>query len=449
MRMKNGLRLPMTTSMLMVALSSILQCRSALAAGTLMESSDCLGCDNDQTQLLQVASSQVSMGVSGAGSTEKTRLQGQSDSPPHTNEGMIRGDTTSNLLQRDPSTTISSPPHFADADCNHLRQWRPSESHSCKVMPRVLIFTWCTEDHLTKLMNEVYWKSCYAKTHGFDVEFTGTKNVTGLPVFNDSGAGSSDPLPWYSDENMWSYLTQLRGHLTSGKYDYVFFVGSDVLFLQPHLDFPLWLYDGGHDLTIMDQGSDKDNIWGFNANGLLLKASAWSVNFLDVLYEHRHVFNLQGDNGPYMETILTHLGLEQAAKGHRGYEQTCHSLLVLDKPASYYVASNGGEYASMNAKYSLCFFAELDRLAGPFGQRVSEHIGFTKTESNGTAMLPWANCWSDVREHHPDWPSKCLAAHFNGLPKPNGAVVEGKCPDPTFDWDSSPYNVQNPVRPTY
>ena len=77
--------------------------------------------------------------------------------------------------------------------------------------------------------------------HGFDVLFTGVRNVSGMKKV-DSSVG------YYSDENMWSWLPILKAHLKSGQYDYVFYLGADVLIQEIHLGFPVWMYDRGHGL---------------------------------------------------------------------------------------------------------------------------------------------------------------------------------------------------------
>ena len=49
---------------------------------------------------------------------------------------------------------------------------------------------------------------------------------------------------------MWAWLPILRERLLSGKYEYVFYTGADVLIQESHLDFPVWQYDTGHDIMV-------------------------------------------------------------------------------------------------------------------------------------------------------------------------------------------------------
>merc|ERR1719379_3150560 len=292
---------------------------------------------------------------------------------------------------------------------------------------------------MTRYINEVYWKSCYAHAHNFDIEFIGTVNVSGVKSFSkDDG--------WYSDEMMWGYLPRLREHLVSGKYDHVFYLGADVLIQEAHLDFPAWFWNKGHDLTIMDQSR---YFAGYNLNALVFKATEWSVKFLDTLYEHRKYFNLQGDNGAYMETILQMLSLEyEELHGVSAYDGGCSTALRLEKPTAVYLATNDPVFGVKLGVYTDCFFNMLDRMAGVYGQRNSKHIGFTSTIKQG--HLPWANCWSYVRASWGGWDKECFALHWNG-PKYAGvkSEVTGKCPVPSFDWDNNPYNVNNPNRPKF
>jgi len=301
--------------------------------------------------------------------------------------------------------------------------------------------TWCTEDTLTKFYDEVYWKACYAHLHGFYVEFTGVMKVTGTPK---SGA-----TEWYSDDNMWAWIPIMKERLTSGLYDYVINLGADVLITQTFLHFPVWQWDEGHDITIMDSSKNLSE-WGMNQNAILFKPSTWTLAFLETLYGFRKNFNLQGDNGPFMETLLKHLGHEAEANNRTGYTDDCLAYLVLQVPATTIIKRDPEEYRALNLRYSNCFYDNLDRLAGPFGHRKSNHIGFTKLFAKD--QLPWANCWSAVSLYFPDYVrANCFALHWNGLQKLKVARTRlvGKCPDARFNWSRSAYNVDNPERPCF
>jgi len=350
---------------------------------------------------------------------------------------------TPNLL---PSkhTTGKHTTHFAHSDCHHLQNlhWPVA---SCNRMPRVLISTWCTENLLEKFKNEVYWKSCYAHTHGFDVDFTGRRMVSGVKPYTGNVTGGE--AGWYSDENMWGWVPSVRQQLASGQYDYVFVMGGDTLIMTENLDFPIWAYDRGHDITVMDQPASD---YGLNENAFLLRASDWTLMFLDTFYAHRKNFNLQGDNGPWMETLLTFLGREAETARRPGYNDSCLPILVLDKPCGVYMKDDQANYQTLNSLYSECFFKELDRLAGPYGMRSSKHIGFSNTQRNDS--LPWANCWNEVQYGRPpweDWPNKCFALHWSGTKYDAAHNVSGECPDPSFAWDTSRYNIDNAMRGRY
>lgn len=357
------------------------------------------------------------------------------------------------LLQAGLQTTTATPtkvPYFSESDYARAAPSSFFRGRFKPGMPRVVIATWCTEDLMTRFMNEVYWKSCYAHAHGFDVLFTGVRpNVSGVKVYEANVLGS-DSRTWYGDENMWPWVPIIKALLMSGDYDYVWYVGGDVLIQEINLDFPVWAWDTGkgHDITVMDQ---QYNEWGLNLNGLLIKPTQWSIDFLDTLYAHRKNFNLQGDNGPYMETILYYLNMERQGQGFRPYQDTCWPLLIQDRPSGIINAEDDKEgthhYQDLNKAYATCFFKEFDRLAGFFSFRDSTNIGFSKTM--GKDAKPWANCWSLLRMYT-DWETNCFALHWNGLQKfgrPQGIV--GTCPDPTFDWAADPNNADNHRRPKY
>jgi len=313
----------------------------------------------------------------------------------------------------------------------------------------VLIYTWMTESAFAMFENEMYWKACYVHTHGYDIVFSDIMSVSGT---KKDGSGG-----WYSDDFMWAWTADIGRFLFSGNYDYVFMTGADALFSSKYMKFPVWAYDVGHDVIIMDQ--DRQN-WGLNENGVLFKPTNFTRGFLRSFYEYRKEFWLQADNGAWMENLLASLGQEREQTGLAGYKLACTQLGMLNRSTSYMFRTNFQEYGKLNVAYSKCFFTELDRLAGPFGQRKSDHIGFTKTFAIGdsnrfvypedsqpsmtTGVLPWANCFSDVRNtwHRPQ--ENCFVYHWNGPKNSAGhSAVQGKCPDPSFNWSSSPWNYAN------
>jgi len=293
-----------------------------------------------------------------------------------------------------------------ESRCSTFLKWDPA-STSCKKLPRVLIYTWCTEDQLVKFENEGYWKSCYAHAHGFDLVFTG------------------------------GYPPRLRQYLKSRKYDYVFFLSADSLLQMGHMEFPVWAWDQGHDITVMDEKSSE---WGMSFNAILFKATDWTVKFLDTLHAHQE--NVKG-NGPYMETILTHLSADAEAHDIPGYNGSCWPGLVSRRPVWTLKLPSVGIYAKTRALHSECFFKELDRLVGPFGNRNSKHIGFSTIWKKDS--LPWANCWGAMRILG----SKCFLVHWNGFKAEGSHNTVRTCPDATFNWDTASYNPNNPSRPLF
>mmetsp|Transcript_126067 Transcript_126067/g.223269 ORF Transcript_126067/g.223269 Transcript_126067/m.223269 type:complete len:438 (-) Transcript_126067:6-1319(-) len=336
-------------------------------------------------------------------------------------------------IEERPTTTITTtttPFYYFTSDSARFARWSRRERHKSG-FPKVLVYTWMTEALYTSLENEVYWKACYAHAHGFDVVFT--------------DAGNRHSVEWYSDANMWAWLFAAQEYLTSGVYDYVIYMGGDVLINSLHLDFPLWAFDTGHYLTVMDQDADD---WGLNENNLIFTVSsadaiAWVQNFIETMASHRKDHNLQGDNGPFMETLLTLLGHEVSAVGKVGYYNKCRSLLKMSISFPQFIKQSGFDaYTQANAAYSRCFFEELDRLIGPVHNRQSNEVGFVTTTD--TAHFPWGNCWGHVRVFWKDWEYQCWAFHWNGgTGRETVHTLTGTCPDPTFNWTTSPYNRLN------
>mmetsp|Transcript_47441 Transcript_47441/g.84000 ORF Transcript_47441/g.84000 Transcript_47441/m.84000 type:complete len:474 (-) Transcript_47441:75-1496(-) len=362
--------------------------------------------------------------------------------------GVIRG--------RSPLYVVNDSLRFTD--WSQLLKWTSNK------LPRVLIYTWCTEDTYSKFTNEVYWKACYAHAHGFDIVFTPSKNFSGTIQWDwskDKDGGQRDVDQWYSEENMWAWWHDIQQYLFSGKYDYVLMMGADTLIQESNLDFPAWAWDTGHDVTVMDQYHFKyPDSYGLNENVLLFKPSSFSKAFIEECFEFRKGFHLQGDNGPYMETLLTVIGREVEATGREGYNKKCYQYLKLEAPASVVLKEETKRWMKLNDDYSRCFFSELDRLIGKYGARTSKNIGFTPTylwdSALGKVLLPsdarekpnypgpWANCWSSVRKWW-TYPAKnCFAFHWNGPKDPDMfGYVKGQCPDSTFNWKASPYNPEN------
>lgn len=326
--------------------------------------------------------------------------------------------------------------------------------------PRVLIYTWCTENSFAMFANEAYWKSCYAHTHGYDVVFSEDLNVSGVKR-PSGGVGGSFMDTWYSDDFMWAWNRDVQRYIFSGKYDYVFHVGADVLFLNRYLDFPLWAYDTGHDITIMDQNYVG---YGYNQNAVLFKPTEFTRTYLDLHYSYRVDYWTQGDNGPWMEAMLVYLGREAQEGGRRGYDNHCAEHGIFTMPSGVLLRVDIQAAIANTTRYSECFFRELDRLTRGFGHRKSKHIGFSKTgyslEKKTTGdgvklpehtdllvrdrLMPWQNCFTHVRASWLGFERNCFAYHWNGdkSQKRDGSVT-GTCPDPSFDWNSSPWNYLN------
>lgn len=318
-------------------------------------------------------------------------------------------------------------------DSQRFSYWSQHAQYSG--LPRVLLFTWCTEDSYLRYVNETYWKLCYAQVHGFQVVFTDEmKDVNGVKRWNGTSGEEHD-----TDRLMWAWAFAIKPYLLSGEYDYVFVLGADVLINSPNLHFPAWALDTGHDLTLMDQHFDS---WGLNANGMLFRPTRWSVQFIDDMLSHRGDFNIQGDNGPFMEAILMALGREASEAGKPGYKDTCRELLKIPQSAAHMSNSDQVAYTKFNEAYSKCFFYQLEQMTGNWNSRSSKHIGFSPT--HGTNMLPWANCWSEVRARWEGWQKNCLTIHWNGYKGPGYQhSVTGQCADAAFDWSASPYNPVN------
>lgn len=219
------------------------------------------------------------------------------------------------------------------------------------------------------------------------------------------------------------------------------------------MDFPVWAWDRGHDVTLMDQQyEDKSDVSTFNINSILLKPSEFTQRFGEECFGHlKGVNSFHGDSGPYMETMLTFLGLEAKEAGRAGYDKKCMRFLK-----SYDMSPE--QVLVLEQKYNECFFNELDRLSGTFGSRTSKNIGFSPTflkdaagytilpqhlPSEPSALGPWANCWSTPRKLWSDPELNCFALRLSESEA--GGKVSGKCPDLSFNWTQSEYNPVNRV----
>lgn len=365
-------------------------------------------------------------------------------------------------------TTTTTTFFFSNSDWTLLADWKKRVPFQGDGLPRVLMYTWCTEDTFVKFQNENYWKSCYAHVHGFDIVFSKRKNFSGVKVWKgeDTKLGR-----WYNEENMWAWWWDIKNYLFSGQYDYLFLMGGDTLLQSNWMWWPVWLWDRGHDITVMDQHSmPVGERYGLNENNVLWKPTQLAKDFVEEGFEFRRQFNLQGENGPYMETILRFLGRASELENRTGYSGECEQWLEIPKPSPFVMATTWWE--QRNGQYDSCFFQNLNRLVGGYGVRQSVGIGFYPTFifAEGRVLLPqdlplkgrrptvepnhphhdlwpwgpWANCWSSVRMHWVNPHINCFAYHFNG-PKDMSEhnKVSGTCPDPSFDWSASPYNPAN------
>mmetsp|Transcript_13975 Transcript_13975/g.24504 ORF Transcript_13975/g.24504 Transcript_13975/m.24504 type:complete len:628 (-) Transcript_13975:180-2063(-) len=378
--------------------------------------------------------------------------------------------TTADTLTKTTPTTTTSLPYFNASDWDQFVKWKQRVPFEGNKPPRILIYTWCTEDTFVKFQNEVYWKSCYGHLHGYDVVFSDKKNFSGMAEYKGPGIGQLSD--WYSEENMWALWSDIQPYLKSGKYDYVFMMGADVLIQGAWMHWPVWAWDRGHDVTVMDQHHFPFRwSYGLNENDVLFKATDFTLQFINEVFEFRKGFHLQGDNGPYMEGILRTLGRIAESEGREGYHQECYPLVQIDKPSV--LSFSSGWWERRNDQFDTCFFKQLNRMTGSYGYRNSKGIGFYPTfiGFDGKAVLPkeflpgtsapyvppehvhypllplgpWANCWSSVRTFwNKPW-MNCFAYHWNGPkdPSKHGTVSGGTCPDPTFDWANNPYNPAN------
>mmetsp|Transcript_3720 Transcript_3720/g.6144 ORF Transcript_3720/g.6144 Transcript_3720/m.6144 type:complete len:508 (-) Transcript_3720:84-1607(-) len=381
----------------------------------------------------------------------------QAPAPPNRAAANAMGTTTTTrfFLEKDDRA------QFAD--------WKKRVSFEGDDLPRVLMYTWCTEDTFWKFQNENYWKSCYAHLHGFDIVFSQTKNFTGVAVWTGDQGGAIGA--WYNEENMWAWWWDIQNYLFSGKYDYVFLMGVDVLLNGGWFWWPVWRWDRGHDITIMDQHSMPFmERYGLNENNVLWRPTQLAKDFINEGFSFRKQFNLQGENGPYMETILRFVGRAAEAENRTGYSDLCLETVEIPKPSPLLMASEW--WMRRNDQYDRCFFEELERMVGGYGTRDTKNIGFYPTfiSANNKVLIPedffhgqrpyvppdhphrdltplgpWANCWSSVIGHWKHPSLNCFAYHFNG-PKDmskHNKVSGGTCPDPTFDWEASPYHPAN------
>lgn len=340
---------------------------------------------------------------------------------------------------------------YGGSDLQWFQHWPLRHKYSGP--PKVLIYTWQTENAFQMFSNEVHWKACYAKAHGFDIIFTDILKVSGVKKYvdPDSTYGGS----WYSDEMMWGWPGPLKKYLWSRKYDYVFVCGGDMLLDYLRLDYPIWAYDKGHDITIMDQNYVS---YGLNENAMLMKPTAFIKEFLDAFFEFRYDWWTQGDNGPWMENILVFIGREAQAAGHIGYDNSCAEHGKLLMPSGVLLRKDKPLAESNGTRYCKCFFDQFERLAGTYGWRKSRNIGFSRTYLaddkeylpqhtdfwSAHHVLPWVNCFTHVRSSWANWGQNCFAYHWNGDKSlTQRAVVKGTCPDPSFDWASSEWNYLN------
>jgi len=329
-------------------------------------------------------------------------------------------------------------------------------------LPRVLIYTWTTPGFASKYVNEIYWKSCYAHAHGFDIVFTTNEDMFQQDSPETSNSGETDEEA-KEDENMYGWVSDIQLYLFSGNYDYVFMMTEDSLIQQQHLQFPVWQWDTGNDITLMDQHHfPRPEAFGLNENGILFRPTITARAFLETLYEYRKGFYLQGDNGAFMETVLDFMSREAKEQGRsEGYDNTCLHLVKLREPFKRLMRASQTKWEQLNDLYSQCFFIQLDRLTGGFGARRTKNIGFAQTfmpKDGGTALPmdapdklgPWANCWSGVRKQWSFPEMHCFAMRWNRPPLPPTLTeqeklgqVEGTCPDTTFKWHESANNPMN------
>mmetsp|Transcript_163093 Transcript_163093/g.313273 ORF Transcript_163093/g.313273 Transcript_163093/m.313273 type:complete len:794 (-) Transcript_163093:4-2385(-) len=384
-----------------------------------------------------------------------------------TTETKTTSSTTTTTITIDPSKLfhgiIRSKPvrhKYAESDAFWFANWSRRVHREGKGLPRVLIYTWCTESTYYRYINEVYWKTCYAHAHGFDIVFTSEKNFPNArgwnwPMFVHLGYG-------VEEINAFAWVKGVHDYIDSGEWDYVFMMSLDTLIQEHQFDFPVWAWDRGHDITLMDQ---YHFVWpdshGLNVNGILFKNTDYTKQFLADVFEYRHGFYLLNDQGPFMVTMLIHLGREAKEKGKMPYLHACTNWMRLHEPYDNILNKEYQKYAKIAEHFSHCFFRELDRMVGTYGFRFSAHFGFSTTfnlQPSGNRILPeyyekpsqlgpWSNCWRNVRKWWPHPEKNCFAYRWNGphmvlIPTEKAMYdfVQGQCPEPTFDWWWSPFN---------
>ncbi|KNC47107.1 uncharacterized protein AMSG_03536 [Thecamonas trahens ATCC 50062] len=251
--------------------------------------------------------------------------------------------------------------------------------------PRVLMFTWATEDTYERFESSYYWKACYAAKHGYELIVTDEMDN----AWDDFDKKTETDGGWYRESRMYAWHKAITKHMVSGEYDLIWMTGADTLMVPRHFDVQLTDYYDGYPLTIMDQEFD---IWGFNQNALLMEAQApgsWIEAFRAIHFTGSKEHIVQSDNGMYMITILEMLGAEAKLRGEKGYAQKCNKLAILDMPAPVLDNTDFEEYKRRNIALGECFFAELERLAGPYNSRRSSYINLVPQSD----PLPWLNCW--------------------------------------------------------
>lgn len=359
------------------------------------------------------------------------------------------------------SSAKQTTPMYVQSDSAWFSEWSKRVKWPSSSLPRVLILTWCTESAYYRYINEVYWKCCYAHAHGFDITFTSEKNFTGKkgwnwPMFSHLGYNGQE-------NNDWAWVYAVHEYLEGGRYDYVFLMTFDTLIQQHNLDFPIWAWDRGHDITLMDQYHFVyPEAYGLNVNNVLFKNTEYTKQFLKDLWNFRGGFYLFDDEGPFMVNLLVHLSREAKEWGKAPYTDSCSQWMRLGDSYDNMMHKEYHKFAKIAGHFSACFFKELDRMVGAYGFRFSNHIGFSTTfnlQPSGNRLLPeyytkpsvlgpWANCWRNIRKWWPKPERNCFAFRWNGphmvlIPAERAAMydfVQGQCPDPTFDWWWSPFN---------
>ena len=245
------------------------------------------------------------------------------------------------------------------------------------------------------------------------------------------GAGKSGGS-WYSLGPQWSTLANMLRFFDDPEIDFIWMTGGDQYLQRTDVDIAELLELAGpdKDVVVMDAPhwpESRSKSYGFG--GILVRNTEWARDFILRMYAKRWRFYLWDDNTALTETLLEVLSEENVAAaaaaeaagaeghGQQGEEYdekvSCSKFAELLLPYGMHNEySQFGLSGKVVGDYGKCFFDQLDRLAGPYGNRApNSKIYFHNMLTNSINL----NCWSALREDPRMDLSWCMTVHFNGL----------------------------------